>query len=106
MDDFHMVMADVYHPLKDSNNLAPIKSRSEELAASAERWAAAELPEKVNNDDMRGLLQKLKDGTSDLSAKIRDGADDPTITTQLTDLHGLFHHVQEAWYGGGEHGQH
>ncbi len=28
MDDFHMIMADVYHPLKDSNNLAPIKKQS------------------------------------------------------------------------------
>jgi hypothetical protein len=50
MDSFHMIMAEAFHPYKDSTNLAPAKKLAEEMAAEAEKWAAAELPEKVNTD--------------------------------------------------------
>lgn len=104
MDDFHLIMADVYHPLKDSGNLEPIKTQSAELAAAAETWANAAVPEKVNNDEVKGLLQKLKDGTKDLDAKIKSGQPDDATSAQLTELHEVFHHVQEKWYEGGEAG--
>jgi hypothetical protein len=103
MDDFHMVMADVFHPLKDSGNLEPIKSRAGELAASASKWAETELPEKVDNEEMKGLLVKLKDGTQGLEDQINSGATDDVIQKQLTELHDLFHSIQEGWYGG--HGE-
>ena len=107
MDDFHTVMADVFHPLKDSGNLEPIKLRAEELAASASAWADATLPEKVDNDEMKGMLMKLKDGTRSLADQIKAGAADDVIQSQLTALHDQFHSVQEKWYGGGEtHHQH
>jgi len=106
MDDFHAVMADVYHPLKDSGNLAPIKSRAEELATSASAWADATLPEKVDNEEVKGLLIKLKDGTRGLADQIKAGAADDVIQSQLTSLHDLFHALQEKWYqaGDGEEG--
>ena len=43
MDNFHMVMAETFHPYKDSANLEPAKSRASELAAAAEEWAPREL---------------------------------------------------------------
>jgi hypothetical protein len=101
MDDFHMVMADVYHPLKDSGNLEPIKSRAAELAASASTWADSKLPEKVDNEETKGLLLKLKEGAQALEDQINSGATDNEIQTQLTSLHDLFHSIQEKWYGGG-----
>ncbi|MBL7852561.1 MAG: hypothetical protein JNN04_16770, partial [Cyclobacteriaceae bacterium] len=52
MDAYHMVMAESYHPLRDSSNLAPAKANAESLAAEAEKWASAPLPERVNNDEM------------------------------------------------------
>lgn len=102
MDDFHAVMADVYHPLKDSGNLAPIKARAEELAASASKWSDSKLPEKVDNEEMKGRLMKLRDGTRGLADQVNAGAGDDVITTQLTELHDLFHSIQEGWYSGGE----
>src|SRR6187399_1172916 len=102
MDDFHMVMADVFHPLKDSGNLEPIKARAEELAASASKWADTKLPEKVDNEEMKGRLSKLKDGTRGLADQVNAGAGDDVITSQLTEVHDLFHSIQEGWYSGGE----
>jgi len=60
MDSFHMIMADAYNPFKDSANLAPAKKLAEEMALEAVRWQEASLPKKVNNDDMKVQLEKLK----------------------------------------------
>lgn len=108
MDDFHLVMAEVYHPLKDSGNLAPIKTMAGELAASAEAWAKAEVPAKMDNDEVKGLIEKLQGGTSDLASRVTNGASDDEISAQLTELHEMFHHIQEKWYSsdGKEHEHH
>jgi hypothetical protein len=105
MDEFHMVMAETFHPYKDSSNLEPVKSRAGELATAADTWAKAELPKKVDNDDMKEKLEKLKNETSTLAASV-SGGDDKVIGEQLTHVHDLFHEIQEMWYGGGEKHEH
>jgi hypothetical protein len=103
MDEFHMVMAETFHPYKDSANLEPVKSQAGELVSSAEKWAASTLPEKVNNDEMKGKLEELKNESAVLVQTVSSG-DDKAIGDQLTKVHDLFHVIQEEWYGGGEHG--
>lgn len=105
MDDFHMVMAETFHPFKDSANLEPVKSRAGELATSAENWSKAELPEKVDNDDMKAKLERLRSETSTLASTVNSG-DDKQIGDQLTKVHDLFHEIQEMWYGGEKHEHH
>ena len=101
MDEFHMIMAETFHPFKDSANLEPIKTKASELAASAEKWLNAPLPEKVNNDEVKTKLQQLKTDAATLSETVKS-ADDKTIGESLTKVHDLFHEIQEAWYGGRE----
>jgi hypothetical protein len=108
MDDFHMLMAESFHPFKDSANLAPAKANATTLASAAEKWASSTLPEKVNNDDMKSKLAALKEGTTSL-AQLISSADDKAIGDQLTNVHDLFHAIQETWYGaaaGEEHHDH
>jgi hypothetical protein len=105
MDDFHMVMAETFHPFKDSANLEPVKSRASELASAAESWSKSELPEKVDNDEMKERLERLRAETSTLASTV-SGGDDKIIGEQLTKVHDLFHEIQEAWYGGGKHEHH
>ena len=97
MDDFHMVMAETFHPFKDSSNLEPAKARAGELATVAEKWAATELPSKVNNEETRARLQELKEQTSALVQTV-SGGDDQLIGDQLTKVHDTFHSIQESWY--------
>jgi hypothetical protein len=104
MDDFHMVMADAFHPFKDSANLAPAKAKAGELATSAETWANAPVPEKVNNDDMKSKLAELKKQAATFVQTVAS-ADDKAIGDQLTQLHDLFHSIQEDWYGAGKGGE-
>lgn len=101
MDEFHAIMADVYHPLKDSNDLGPIKSGADNLAAAATKWAQSPLPKKVDNDETKDLLAQLEDGTQDLSKKISTATDEE-IAAQLTALHDTFHSIMEKWHTSGK----
>jgi hypothetical protein len=99
MDDFHMIMAEAFHPYKDSANLLPAKQMAEDMAISAAQWVDAELPEKVRNDEMKATLQQLNTGSQDLLKLVIDDAADSLIAKSLTDLHDTFHKIQEGWYG-------
>ena len=99
MDEFHMVMAESFHPYKDSSNLEPAKAKAVEMAAAADKWASAPLPEKVNNDEVKAKLGQLKTETAAFAETVKS-ADDQKIGESLTSLHDLFHELQETWYGG------
>jgi hypothetical protein len=108
MDAFHMVMAESFHPFKDSANLGPAKTLAAELAASASRWAEAPLPEKVNTPEVKEKLNLLKAATVEFTQLVQTGSDQ-AIGEALTSLHDLFHELQDAWYGKGDghhHHQH
>ncbi len=97
MDDFHLVMAETFHPFKDSANLEPVKMRAAELAVAANKWVDAPLPEKVDNDQVKASLEKLKVQAANLAQSVKT-ADDNVISDQLTDLHDTFHELQDMWY--------
>ncbi len=103
MDEFHTVMADVYHPLKDSNNLEPIKKDAGTLSAAASKWAQAKVPTKVDDKETKELLAQLEDGTQELATMVKDGATpDQLIAAKLTILHDTFHSIMEKWYSAGK----
>jgi hypothetical protein len=100
MDSFHMIMAEAFHPYKDSSNLEPVRKLAEEMATEASKWADASLPEKVNNENVKQQLQKLKTDTRALSDLIKSGGDENSIGASLNSLHDNFHKIMEAWHGG------
>lgn len=103
LDSYHMIMAESFHPLKDSSNLAPAKANAEVLAAEAAKWTSAELPERVNTDEMKSMIAKLNTSTRAFADMVGAGATDEELAAALTALHGEFHHIMEAWEGGHEH---
>ena len=106
MDSFHMLMAEAFHPYKDSSNLEPARKLAAELALEADNWQAATLPVKMNTDDVITLLEGLKTDSHDLADKIKAGATDQEIGATLTALHDRFHKITEAWHEGGEKQEH
>ena len=98
MDDFHMIMAETFHPYKDSANLEPVKTRAAELMNAADLWASATLPSRVDNETVKSKLLQLKSEAAALAESVKS-ADDNVIGDQLTKLHDTFHEIQEAWYG-------
>lgn len=102
MDDFHMTMAEAFHPYKDSANLAPAKQLAKEMADASAQWATLELPEKVRTDDMKATLQQLREGSQSFLKLVNENAPDSVVGKSLSDLHDTFHKIQEGWYGGGK----
>jgi hypothetical protein len=98
MDDFHAIMAETFHPYKDSANLEPVKLRASELLSAADHWADSPLPEKVDNERVKAKLRQLKSEAATLVESTRS-ADDNVVADHLTKLHDTFHEIQEAWYG-------
>ncbi len=106
MDSFHMIMAEAFHPYKDSTNLEPVKRLAEEMAMEADKWASTALPAKVNNDAVKAQLNQLKTDTRGLADKIKSGASDAEIGNSLKSLHDSFHGIMEAWNGSEENHEH
>lgn len=106
MDSFHMIMAESFHPYKDSANLEPVKRLAEEMAKEAETWAGKPLPSKVDNEEVKAKIQQLKTDTRNLADKIKAGATDEEVGGLLNSLHDSFHAIMEAWNGGGENHEH
>lgn len=97
MEDFHMIMAESFHPYMDSSNLKPAKANAVQLYELAQEWQSASLPAKVNNDAVKQKLEQLKDEATTLTGKISAG-DDKQIGESLTRLHDIFHELQNSWY--------
>ena len=106
MDDFHLIMAEAFHPYKDSANLVPVKNLAEEMALQAEKWANAKLPAKVDNDEVKQELKKLQEDTRTLAELIKSNAEDNAIGSSLNALHDSFHEIMEAWHGRDEKHEH
>lgn len=103
MDAFHMIMAESFHPYKDSSNLEPAKVNAAEMATLAEKWANEPLPEKVNSEETKANLAQLKADAATFVQTVQSG-DSTKISQSLTSLHDLFHKLQEGWYGAGKEG--
>jgi hypothetical protein len=102
MDDFHMVMADMYHPFKDSANLEPARTGLVSFEAAVNTFADAPLPAKVDTDEVKASFASLK---TDVEA-MKSATDDATFGTALESAHTHFHEIMEAWHGGGGHEHH
>ena len=97
MDAFHLIMAETFHPYKDSANLDPAKSRASELMEAADQWAAAPMPANVESEEVSLKLDKLRSETATLAESVKS-ADDNVIAENLTKVHDTFHEIQEVWY--------
>ncbi|MFM7850971.1 MAG: hypothetical protein ACKO96_03435 [Flammeovirgaceae bacterium] len=106
MDSFHTIMAEAFHPYKDSSNLEPAKKSAEIMAAEAEKWAAASLPSKVDNEKVKQQLEKLKNDTRAFAEQVKAGAADADLGTALNSLHDNFHGIMESWNGGHKEHEH
>ena len=98
MDAFHMTMAEAYHPLKDSGNVEPAIRLIGQLVDDADQWAASSSLDKLNNDEMKSKLEKLRTDIHALAEVIQDGASEDQIATSLHTLHDQFHEIMEAWH--------
>jgi len=93
LKEFHMVMAQTFHPAEEGN-LKPIRERSGEMLAKAQSLATSAIPASFDKADIKKAIADLIDGAQKLDKTIRKKGKDAAITKQLTDLHEVFHTIQ------------
>jgi hypothetical protein len=97
MEDFHMLMAESFHPFMDSSNLEPAKANALQLSMLAEKWQSASPPSRMDNEEVKQKLEQLKDETVTFNSLVESG-DDKQTGESLTRMHDLFHGIQDIWY--------
>ena len=60
MDEFHMIMAESFHPFRDSADISPAKANADSMVALADKWLNGPIPSKVDNEEVKEMLQNLK----------------------------------------------
>ncbi len=102
---FHKVLAQTFHP-SETGDLAPIKSRSAELAAKADSLNKSEIPSEFNKLEVKMALAKLSLESKSLHKMVTDKASDAEITKALNALHDTFHTIVEKCSDDEEHHDH
>ncbi|MEO1052199.1 MAG: hypothetical protein AAFX87_16320 [Bacteroidota bacterium] len=98
MDDFHLVMAETFHPMEEGN-LEPIYTRAEELMTSAKVWSESTIPEHLSATDVKEKLEALTERAGELlELTSAESKDDDQVTTMLTQLHDDFHAITDLYY--------
>lgn len=105
-DAFHEYMANTWHPA-DEGDFAPLKEMARDMAASADAWATADIPEEYNKDGVAETLSKLSEEANALADKVEEGsASDDELLTEIANLHDTFHTIVEKCHGGEGHHHH
>ncbi len=94
LKDFHMVMAQTFHPMEEGN-LKPIKERSGEMLTKANKLASSKIPTSFQSAAISKAIADLVVGSASLDKAIKKKAKDEKIKTDLTKLHDTFHVIQE-----------
>lgn len=94
LKEFHMVMAQTYHPMEDKGDFGPIKARAAEMTAKAKLLQAAPIPTSFNNATVKTAINNLVKGSEKLEKIVKKGKEDK-IKKSLNELHDVFHQIQE-----------
>ena len=92
MSAFHDVMSATFHPMEEGD-LKPIRSRAQDMAARAIKWASSTPPAMYDQPKIKANLTKLSQEAVHLAARVVDKASDAQIKELLTALHDRYHEV-------------
>jgi hypothetical protein len=99
MDNFHMVMAEAFHPYKDSSNLEAAKAKAPELATAAKAWKSSAIPDGMDSGKVNPKLERLAILSEEFVHQVETESDE-VIGAKLTVLHDVFHELQNDFYAG------
>ena len=89
---FHEVMSQTFHP-SEEGNLAPIKSRSEELMNRATAVLKSDIPAEFKTPAILASTEKLQIKSKALHKMVVEKGSDAEITKSLSELHDVFHEI-------------
>jgi hypothetical protein len=94
LDAYHQVMMKVWHPAKAKGDLAPLRASTAQLAAAADAWAKAAVPEACDNADTRANVSLVAKESAALAGSA--GGADTEVMAKLKALHDRFELVNQG----------
>ncbi|RTY92408.1 hypothetical protein [Flavobacterium sp. GT3R68] len=92
MHEFHEVMSQTFHPAEEGN-LAPIKSRSEEMMKKAAAILKSDIPQEFRTEPVLAEAERLQLKSKDLHNMVITNTPNEAIVKLLTDIHLTFHRI-------------
>ncbi len=96
MDEFHTVLSATFHP-SQGGDLAPLKSRSSELADKAIAWQKSKVPGGLNKKEIKSSLKKLTSASKELHRLVKNNTSDEMLKQKLSSLHDIFHAIKDKY---------
>lgn len=96
LDAFHMRMMATWHPAKEQNNMAPLKSMAGDLVTAAKTLAASKAPAGCQKPEMLKAQASLPAETEKLAAMVKNKASDADLKAALSALHDKFEVLGEG----------
>lgn len=93
LKNFHVVMAQTFHPMEDGN-FEPIKARSAEMLEKAKLLGSSSFPNSFNNKAIKDAINELIAGAESLDKLVKKKSKNDKIEASLTKLHDVFHKIQ------------
>lgn len=94
LKDFHLVMAQTFHPAEEGN-LKPIRERSGEMLEKAKKVQTSPIPASFDKAEIRLAINDLVKGAETLhKTALKKKSKDAELVKQLTALHDVFHTIQ------------
>lgn len=96
LNGFHSLMHLSHQPLMQSGDVAPARRVAADLAAAAERLAAAPVPEACSGEDLAGQAAKLAEAAKAFATAVAEGADDAAVKAGVQHVHDLMEPLMKA----------
>lgn len=93
LKDFHMVMAQTFHPAEEGK-FGPIRERSGEMLAKAQLLASSKVPASFMSPAITKAIEELVEGSAKLDKLIKKNGKDDKVKESLVKLHDTFHVIQ------------
>lgn len=96
MDAYHALIAATWHPAKENGDMAPIRAKAKELAASAKTLAASTPPAACNKPALKEAATKLAPESQAIAEMVAKNASNNAIKDALKLLHDHFDVLEEG----------
>jgi hypothetical protein len=90
--DLHGVMSATFHPAEEGN-LAPIKTRSEEMMTKSAQLLKSNIPVEFRTLAILASAERLQLQSKALHKLVQSDAADAEIVKAITELHDTFHQI-------------
>lgn len=90
--ELHGVMSETFHPAEEGD-LAPIKTRSEEMMKKAADLLKSDIPTEFRTNAILASAERLQIQSKALNKLVKANATDATLVKSITDLHDTFHEI-------------